>query len=113
MATDDSNTHDLWRQMKCLHVLATNCIEHAESFANKMVITKLCGLLKSKNSAIFLEASKILSMLFVYEKSPTIIDTAILEGVLPNLLQLMFSSIDQESMKLILFGLSNITGSTH
>ena len=78
-----------------------------------MVITKLCELLKSKNSAIFLEASKVLSMLFVYEKSPSIIDTAILEGVLPNLLQLLFSSIDQESIKMILFGLSNITGGTH
>ena len=68
---------------------------------------------RRKKSAIFLKAANILSSLFAYEKSPSIIDTAILEGVLPNLLQLLFSSLDQESIKIILFGLSNITGGTH
>ena len=57
IATDESKTSDLLIQMGCLEALARGYTEHAESFANKMVITKLCKLLKSKKSAIFLKAA--------------------------------------------------------
>ena len=96
--------------MHALEVLARKKIEHILKFASKQVIAKLCGLLKSKNSDIFMKAAKVLSMFFSSEEYPDVINNAIFEGVFPDMLQLLYSALDSESLSIILFGLSNITG---
>ena len=60
------------------------------------MIAKLCGLLKSKNSDIFMKAAKILSIFFSSEAYPDVINNAILEGVFPGMLQLLYSALDSE-----------------
>ena len=99
--------------MQCLEVLAKKKLDHILKFASKQVIAKLCGLLKSKNSDIFMKAAKVLSMFFSSGQFPDVINNAILEGVFPGMLQLLYSALDSDSLGIILFGLSNITGGHH
>ena len=110
LGTPESDEIGIIEQMHALEVLAKKKIEHALKFASKQVIAKLCGLLKSKNSDIFMKAAKILSMFFSFEEYPDVINNAIFEGVFPGMLQLLYSALDSESLGIILFGLSNITG---
>ena len=108
--TPESDEIGIIEQMHSLEVLARKKIEHILKFASKQVIAKLCGLLKSKNADIFMKAAKVLSMFFSSEEYPDVINYAIVEGVFPGMLQLLYSALDSESLGIILFGLSNITG---
>lgn len=110
LETPESDEIGIIEQMHSLEVLARKKIEHILKFASKQVIAKLCGLLKSKNSDIFMRAAKVLSMFFSSEEYPDVINNAIVEGVFPGMLQLLYSALDSESLGIILFGLSNITG---
>ena len=74
------------------------------------MISKLCNLLTSKNENIYSSAAVTLSCIFVYDQSPQFIDKAILEGVFPKFLQILYSGGSTEIYHKILFGLSNITG---
>ena len=110
IGTPESDYREIYEQLNCLEVLAQKKIDHILKFASKQVIAKLCGLLKSKNSDIFMKAAKVLSMFFSSDQFPDVINNAILEGVFPGMLQLLYTALDSESLGIILFGLSNITG---
>ena len=113
IGTPESDITAIYEQMQCLEVLAKKKLDHILKFASKQVIAKLCGLLKSKNSDIFMKAAKVLSMFFSSGQFPDVINNAILEGVFPGMLQLLYSALDSDSLGIILFGLSNITGGHH
>ena len=74
------------------------------------MISKLCNLLTSKDDSIYTAATDILCCIFAYEKSPALIDKAILEGVFTKFLQILYSGGSSSIYNKILFGLSNITG---
>ena len=105
---------DVMSIVECVLILKEYASKHDDlipKFATGQVITKLCTLLASKDANIYTPVALTLACTFVYDESPTIIDRAILDGVLQKFLNILYSGGGSELYHQILWGLSNITGS--
>ena len=93
--------------LKALGFLANTFNDEIPAIASGQVIARICQLLESSDRHIIEAAVKSLGIIFTSTEH-SIIDTAILQGVLFKFEQILEKATDQNIKTLVLFALSNI-----